>query len=159
MSSVIYDSTRRSGKERAFHALLFEVIATLITAPTAAWLMGHSIIKMGALTIMFAAIAALCNVVFNFLFDLAQRRMCFKRTVKVRLLHATLFEISLIGVLVPVAAWWLSVGWVEAFLLDIGFTLFFLPYTFVYNYVYDEIREYLFKRKMMKQQLDIKVLP
>lgn len=158
MSSAVYDSTKRSGKERAFHAVMFEVIATLLTAPVAAWLMGHSITKMGMLTIMFATIAATCNVVFNFLFDLAQRRMCFKRTTKVRMLHALLFEVSLIAVLVPVAAWWLSVSFLEAFILDLGFIIFFLPYTFIYNYTYDVIRERIFAKRLAKQQRSIEVL-
>lgn len=159
MSSVVYDPTKRSGKERAFHALCFEVVATIIIAPIAAWIMGFSIIKMGMLSLIFATIASLCNVVFNFLFDLAQRRMCFKRTVKVRILHAVLFELCLIGILVPVAAWWLSVGFIEAFLLDIGFILFFLPYTVVFNYVYDVIRERLFTRRMAKRGVAIEGLP
>ncbi len=159
MSSVVYDPTKRSGKERAFHALCFEVVATIIIAPIAAWIMGFSIIKMGMLSLIFATIASLCNVVFNFLFDLAQRRMCFKRTVKVRILHAVLFELCLIGILVPVAAWWLSVGFIEAFLLDIGFILFFLPYTVIFNYVYDVIRERLFTRRMVKCGITIEGLP
>lgn len=158
MSSTVYDPTKRSGKERAFHAVMFEVIATLLTAPVAAWLMGHSITKMGILTIMFATIAASCNVVFNFLFDLAQRRMCFKRTAKVRVLHAVLFEFSLIAVLVPVAAWWLSVSFLEAFILDLAFIIFFLPYTFIYNYTYDVIRERIFAKRLAKQQRSIEVL-
>lgn len=158
MSSVVYDPTKRSGKERAFHAIMFEVIATLLTAPVAAWLMGHSITKMGMLAIMFATIASVCNVVFNFLFDLAQRRMCFKRTAKIRMLHAFLFELSLIAVLVPVAAWWLSISFLEAFILDLGFIIFFLPYTFFYNYGYDVIRERIFTKRLAKQQAGIEVL-
>lgn len=151
MNSVTYDSTQRSTKERIFHSLTFEIIATCITAPIAAWIMGNSILKMGMLTIMFATVAMLCNLVFNFLFDIAQRRMCFKRTIKVRMLHALLFEVSLIVLLVPIAAWWLSIGFLAAFILDIGFTLFFLPYTFIFNLVYDTIRERLFMKRMAKQ--------
>ncbi|MCY1383930.1 Chlorhexidine efflux transporter [compost metagenome] len=42
--------------------------------------------------------------------------------------------------LVPLAAWWLSIGLVEAFLLDIGLLLFFLPYTLAFNWTYDALR-------------------
>lgn len=148
VNATVYDATQRSVHERIFHSVTFEVIATAIMAPTAAFIMGTTITQMGALTIMFATVAMLCNLVFNYLFDLAQRRMGFTRTAKVRLLHAVLFEISLIGFLVPIAAWWLSIGLFEAFVLDIGFTLFFLPYAFIYNYSYDRIRKALFIRKM-----------
>ena len=57
-----------------------------------------------------------------------------------RITHAVLFELGLIVVLVPLAAWWLSIGLVEAFLLDIGLLLFFLPYTLAFNWTYDTLR-------------------
>jgi uncharacterized membrane protein len=41
---------------------------------------------------------------------------------------------------VPVAAWWLNVSLWQAFLLDAGILLFFLPYTVAFNWVYDELR-------------------
>ncbi|MOA70075.1 Bacterial Transmembrane Pair family protein [compost metagenome] len=42
--------------------------------------------------------------------------------------------------LVPLAAWWLSIGLIEAFLLDIGLVLFFLPYAVAFNWSYDVLR-------------------
>ena len=42
---------------------------------------------------------------------------------------------------VPLIAWWLSISLWQAFLLDIGVLLFFLPYTYVYHWVYDVVRE------------------
>lgn len=155
--SVIYDPTDRSLKERVFHALAFEILAILITAPMAALLMAQSVSQMGILTIMFAVIALLCNMIFNFLFDLAQRRMGFKRTIKVRIFHTVLFEFSFVAISVPLAAWWLSMGLLEAFILDFGLTVFFLVYTFVFNYVYDKLRERLFIKKMAKQGIQVKL--
>jgi uncharacterized membrane protein len=38
----------------------------------------------------------------------------------------------LIGV--PIAAWMLSISFLQAFMLEIGFFLFFLPYTMLYNW-------------------------
>lgn len=156
--TIVYDTTKRSAKERAFHALTFEVIAILLITPTASWVMGHSIAEMGALTIMFAVIAMLCNVIFNFLFDLAQRRMKFKRTTKVRIIHTVLFEGFFIMISLPLACWWLSISLFEAFMLDLSLTLFFLIYTFVFNYLYDYVRESLFIRRMSKRGLSVKVL-
>lgn len=149
--SVVYDPTDRRVWERVFHALSFEIVAIMITAPIAAYLMGHSVGQMGVLTIMFAVIALLCNMIFNFFFDLAQRRMGFKRTIKVRVLHAMLFELGFVLISVPLAAWWLSIGLLEAFVLDFGLTVFFLVYTFLFNYIYDKVRERLFVRRMKKQ--------
>lgn len=134
-------SIQKSLKERLFHAVLFELIAVAICAPTLAWLIDQPLGHMGAMTLMFSAIATLWNMLFNAGFDRAQQRMGFSRTLSVRVLHASLFELGLIFMLVPLAAWWLSVSLLEAFILDIGLILFFLPYAIVFNWVYDVLRE------------------
>ena len=61
-------------------------------------------------------------------------------------MHALLFEGGLVVLLVPLVAWWLEVSYWQAFLLDIGFFLFFLPYTFVFNWLYDGLRASLLRR-------------
>lgn len=155
--SIVYDPTNRSVKERIFHALTFEILAIIITAPMTALLMGHSVGQMGVLTIMFAVIALLCNMIFNFVFDLAQRRMAFKRTIKVRIIHTMMFELSFVAISVPLAAWWLSIGLLEAFILDFGLTVFFLVYTFLFNYIYDKVRERLFVHKMAKRGVHVEI--
>ncbi|WP_435605369.1 multidrug/biocide efflux PACE transporter [Pseudomonas knackmussii] len=133
-------SPQKTLKERLFHALLFEFIALAICAPTLAWLMDQPLAHMGVLTLMFSLVATLWNMVYNALFDRVQRRLAFVRTLPVRILHASLFEAGLVIMLVPLAAWWLNVSLLEAFILDIGLLLFFLPYTVVFNWVYDTLR-------------------
>ncbi|WP_160287669.1 multidrug/biocide efflux PACE transporter [Pseudomonas knackmussii] len=133
-------SPQKTLKERLFHALLFEFIALAICAPTLAWIMDQPLAHMGVLTLMFSLVATLWNMVYNALFDRVQRRLAFVRTLPVRILHASLFEAGLVIMLVPLAAWWLNVGLLEAFILDIGLLLFFLPYTVVFNWVYDTLR-------------------
>ncbi|CDF85029.1 Conserved hypothetical membrane protein [Pseudomonas knackmussii B13] len=133
-------SPQKTLKERLFHALLFEFIALAICAPTLAWIMDQPLAHMGVLTLMFSLVATLWNMVYNALFDRVQRRLAFVRTLPVRILHASLFEAGLVVMLVPLAAWWLNVGLLEAFILDIGLLLFFLPYTVVFNWVYDTLR-------------------
>lgn len=134
------DLPSRSLKERLLHALLFEVLAVLSCAPVLAWLLDKPLAHLGALTLMFSAIAMLWNLLFNVMFDRAQRRLGFQRGFAARLAHAGLFELGLIGLLVPLAAWWLSIGLVEALILDIGLILFFLPYTMLFNWSYDRLR-------------------
>jgi uncharacterized membrane protein len=41
---------------------------------------------------------------------------------------------------VTIASLTLGIGLVEAFLLEIGFFLFFLPYTMAFNWIYDIVR-------------------
>lgn len=140
-------SLQRSLGERVGHALAFEFIAIGICAPALAWLMDKPLGQMGVLTLMFATTAMLWNMLFNYLFDQAQRRMGFHRGFKARLCHALLFEFGLILVLVPLAAWWLSISLWTAFWLDIGLILFFLPYTMAFNWIYDVLRARLLVRR------------
>jgi uncharacterized membrane protein len=122
------------------HALAFEVVALLICAPLFGWLMGTSMAAMGALTLAISLIAMGWNVVYNTAFDRLQQRLGFRKTIGVRVLHAVAFELGLIIVGVPLAAVWLNVGLWQAFVLDIGLLLFFLPYTVAFNAVYDWLR-------------------
>ena len=45
---------RKTLTERVIHAITFEGLATLILAPTAAWLMQRSVVEMGGLSILLA---------------------------------------------------------------------------------------------------------
>ena len=58
--------------------------------------------------------------------------------------------IGLIIAVVPLAAWWLDIGLWEAFILDIAIVLFFLPYTFCFNWAYDHIRAQVVARHGFK---------
>jgi len=140
-------SLQKSVKERFFHALGFEVLAIAICAPLGAWLLDYSLAHMGLLTLMISLIAMSWNMLFNALFDRAQRRMGFRRTLVARAVHSVLFEIGLLLAVVPLAAWWLGIGLWQAFVLDIGIVLFFLPYTFVFNWTYDHVRASVVARR------------
>lgn len=138
---------QKSVKERFFHALGFEVLAIAICAPLGAWLLGYPLAHIGLLTLVISLMAMSWNMAFNALFDRAQRRMGFERTVAMRVLHSLLFEVGLILAVVPLAAWWLDIGLWEAFVLDVGIVLFFLPYTFAYNWIYDHLRGVVLARR------------
>ena len=140
----------KSVRERFFQALLFEVIAIAICAPLGAWLLGYPLAHMGWLTLMISLIAMSWNMVFNFLFDRTQRRMGFDRTAVARAVHAVLFEVGLLLAIVPLAAWWLGIGLWQAFVLDIGIALFFLPYVYLFNWTYDMLRARLVARKLRR---------
>ncbi|MCZ8258374.1 MAG: PACE efflux transporter, partial [Polaromonas sp.] len=75
----------------------------------------------------------------------------FRRTLGARAVHAVLFEIGLIIAVVPLAAWWLDIGLWEAFVLDIAIVLFFLPYTFGFNWAYDYLRARIVARRSQQK--------
>ena len=131
----------RSIKERVFHATCYELIGILLFTPIVAWWFGFGLLHTGVLTAAISAIAMLWNLLFNAIFDRWALRMQWVRTVKIRILHALLFEAGLVVAIVPLAAWWLNISLWQAFLLDIGFLLAFLPYTYIYNWSYDQLRQ------------------
>jgi len=137
---------QKSFYERCFHAVLFELLALLLCAPLMSWALKVSFGHAGLLTLMISLLAMSWNVIFNIVFDRLQRRFAGHRSFGVRLLHAVTFEAGLILAVVPLAAWWLEIGLIEAFVLDIGLILFFLPYTLLYNWCYDKVRATLFRR-------------
>ncbi len=60
---------RKTLTERVIHAITFEGLATLILAPTAAWLMQRSVVEMGGLSILLATLAMVWNIIYNAMFD------------------------------------------------------------------------------------------
>ncbi|RYE47604.1 MAG: multidrug/biocide efflux PACE transporter [Hyphomicrobiales bacterium] len=140
----------RSFIERIGHAVGFEVIALLVCTPIAAWLLNRPLSHVGLLAILLSTTAMGWNVVYNFGFDRVWPVARVPRTLGVRALHALGFEGGLVLAGVPLAAWLLNISLVEAFLLDIGFFLFFLPYAFVYNWAYDSLRELWLGRKVAR---------
>lgn len=132
-------SQKRSFSERVLHAVGFEVIAIGICAPVAAWIMDKPLFQMGALAIMLSTVAMVWNIIYNAAFDnffpLGQQRR-----MPLRVAHALGFEGGFILIGLPLAAWMLDITLLKAFIVEIGFFLFFLPYTVIYNWCYDALR-------------------
>ena len=78
---------RKTLTERVIHAITFEGLATLILAPTAAWLMQRSVVEMGGLSILLATLAMVWNIIYNAAFDRLWPVSRFPRQLKVRALH------------------------------------------------------------------------
>ena len=130
----------KSFKERVFHAVIFEVTANVIIALSLAWLMNVSVLQSGSLSVISALTATVWNFIFNKLFDSLQKKHQFQRTFLVRAIHAVGFETGLIISLIPVAMVVLNLTVTEAFFVEIGLVLFFLPYTMLFNWLYDYLR-------------------
>ena len=56
-----------------------------------------------------------------------------------RVAHAIGFEGGLVFTLVPLFAWWFNVSLWEAFVMDLALIVFFLCYTFVFNWAFDRV--------------------
>ncbi len=133
----------KSISERVGQALGFEGLALLICTPLLVWITGRPALEMGAVTLGISLLALTWNIIFNSLFDRLKARLKLANNAWTRVLHALMFEGGLIIVCVPLIAAWLNISLLDAFILDIGVLLFFLPYTYVYHWVYDVLRDKL----------------
>ncbi|WP_136066285.1 PACE efflux transporter [Modicisalibacter radicis] len=125
----------RSWRERLLHTTLFEAGGLVMVTPLASWLSGHGIGQMGLLAAVLATFAMFWNLIWNRLFDrwVPTRR----RSLAQRIAQALGFELGLLVMTLPGVAWWLGIGVVEAFWLDLGFMLFFLLYALIFNSAFD----------------------
>ncbi|MDT1909023.1 PACE efflux transporter, partial [Acinetobacter baumannii] len=82
-------------------------------------------------------LAMVWNIIYNAAFDRLWPVSRFPRQLKVRALHALGFETGFVIIGVTMVAIVLRVSLLQAFMLEIGFMLFFLPYTMAFNWVWD----------------------
>ncbi|WP_027962184.1 PACE efflux transporter [Halomonas halodenitrificans] len=135
----------RSWRERLTHMVLFEALGLAIVIPASSALTGHGSGEIGVLAVGLATVAMLWNLVWNRLFDVwvPSRR----RSLWQRIAQAGGFELGLLLMTLPAVAWWLQIGLVEAFWLDLGFMLFFLFYALIFNTAFDRIMHRLLARE------------
>jgi len=118
---------------------MFEAIALFLVVVIGSWITGKTMETIGALGAMFSVLAMCWNFVFNWMFDHWDRkhRNSAPRGVKVRVVHAVLFEAFFLIFGTFLVAWWLDTTLLYAFILDVGMSAFFLVYAFVFNWSYD----------------------
>lgn len=130
----------RSPFERTFHAVTYEVLGIITSAPIISFFTGKPIAESGALAVVVSVIAMIWNYAFNLLFDKLQNKYHFKRNLFVRIIHGTGFEVGLVFLTAPTIALLFRMGIIDAFFLEAGMLIYFFPYTIVYNWIYDKIR-------------------
>jgi len=127
-------------KRRVVYITLYEGIAIVAASVGLALMSGQGVAHSGALAVMASVIAVLWNLAFNTLFERWEARQAVRgRSVWRRIAHAIGFEVGLLCFLVPVFAWWMDVTLLQALLMDLGLAMFFLGYTFVFNWAFDAI--------------------
>jgi uncharacterized membrane protein len=127
-------------RRRIVHALSFEAIAiALLTVGMAISDLAEAHQGL-ALSLALSVTAMAWNMVFNALFERWEARQASReRTVARRAAHALGFEGGLMVLTVPIIAHLLDMGWWPALLTDLAMMVFFLGYTFVFNWVFDHL--------------------
>ncbi|WP_370541321.1 MULTISPECIES: PACE efflux transporter [Acidovorax] len=125
---------------RVLYVTLYELIAIAVATAGLAQLSGQGAGHSSVVAVAASAIAVLWNVVFNWAFERWESRQTVRgRSVARRVAHAIGFEGGLVFTLVPLFAWWFKVSLWEAFVMDLALIVFFLCYTFVFNWAFDRV--------------------
>lgn len=131
----------RTTRDRIRHALLFEAIG-LVFLIGGAWLLtGFDAHALGIVGVVSSLIATGWNYVYNLGFDKAMLRLrgSVVKTHPIRALHAVLFEVGLLVLLLPFVAWMLGLTLWHAFLFDLGVAGFYVVYGYLFNWAYDRV--------------------
>lgn len=126
-------------KRRIGYTLSYEAIA-VVCSTVLLVVLGNDPLQ----SFPFAVISSLTAMVWNFLwntfFEYLEKRRGWKgRSVPVRVFHAIGFEGGLSAILVPIMAWWLAIPLLDALFTEMGLLLFFLVYTYVFNFSFDKV--------------------
>ncbi|QDO84427.1 PACE efflux transporter [Shewanella psychropiezotolerans] len=139
--------------ERIFHAVLFEVLAVSLSIMGLAMFTNYDVTALSGTMIVVATIAMIWNFIYNWIFDQFFTGEKTQRTLSLRIFHVVLFELGLLIATVPVMAYLLNVSIWEAFVMDIGVTIFITIYAFTFNWVYDNVRVVLVRRMARAESL------
>jgi uncharacterized membrane protein len=134
----------RSPRERIFQAVLYEAIGLAILTPAYGFAMGlpmdNSLVTMALISGIVIVWAPVYNTVFDRLMFKSTGRLAHQKTAGLRFLHASLYEASITLFAVPIIAYMSGMGWWVAFAADIGFTVAYFCYTYIFYAVYDRLR-------------------
>jgi len=131
----------RSPADRLRHAICFELGGILLATPLGVMIFGLNLDASAVIIVGSATIAMLWTYLYNLGFDHAmQARLgTTEKTLPLRILHAVLFELGLLVMLMPLIAWYLDISLWQALLMDLSFAAFYMVYAFIYNWLYDRI--------------------
>lgn len=127
-------------RRKIVYAVSFEALGTLFGAGYLWLLSDASAGSSLALSTLTATIALCWSYAFNTIFEAWEARQAVKgRSLRRRTAHAVLFEGGLVLICIPVMAWWLQVGYLEALGYEAGLIAIFMIYTYLFTWGFDRI--------------------
>lgn len=134
----------RSARERAIQTLCFEIGGLLLVAPLYAWAAGagagESFMLIATLALVVMGWSALYNTAFDVIEHRLTGRVASARPERWRWLHAVLHELSAVVVTWPVIVALTGLSWAAALVADIGLTVAYAVYAYLFHRVYDHWR-------------------
>src|SRR5688572_30775820 len=127
-------------KRRIVYVGLYEVLVIGLSTLLLKWMSDAGASDALGIAIAASAIAIVWNLVFNYGFERWEaKRQLQTRDLLNRSLHALGFEGGLLVLSVPLLMWWLDISLLQAVVMDFGLLVFFLFYTFIFNWVFDAV--------------------
>lgn len=126
-------------KRRILYVGLYEAIAILVSSLIFVAI-GQKASDSGVMAVAASVIAIGWNLTFNYLFEKWESRQRIKgRSILRRIVHAIGFEGGIAAMLIPLMAWWFDISLWEAAVMEAGLLVFFMVYTFVFNWCFDRV--------------------
>lgn len=127
-------------RRKIVYAVSFETLGTLVASVALTLMSDASAGSSLVLSALTATIALCWSFVFNTGFEAWEARQPMKgRSLKRRTVHALMFEGGLVLICIPVMAWWLQVGYLEALAYEAGLIALFIAYTYAFTWGFDRI--------------------
>lgn len=134
----------RSARERAIQTFAYECGGLLFAAPLYALIFGggaaEGFVLVAALAVAVMIWSPVHNTVFDWIEWRTARRVASDRPHRWRVVHAVTHEATSLVVTLPVIMWLTDHGIWGALLVDLGLTLFYAGYAYVFHLAYDRWR-------------------
>jgi len=125
-------------RRRVVYVSIYELIAIAVATLGLAQFSSHGVAHAGVMAVVSSGIAVAWNFIFNTFFERWEARQVVRgRSLRRRVAHAVGFEGGLVFTLVPLFAWWFEITLWQALVMDLGLVVFFLCYTFAFNWCFD----------------------
>jgi uncharacterized membrane protein len=134
----------RTLRERVIQVIAFEVGGLLLAVPLYILMFEESAAGSALLLSVLAASVMVWSPIHNTLFDWADGRLSGRlasdRLHRWRVVHAASHEVTSMLVTLPLIVAMTGLGIKEALALDVGLTLFYAAYAYVFHLVFDLVR-------------------
>ena len=142
--ATTYPGAIRSRRERLIQTLWLEALGWLIVSPLFAHFAGTSVVESRMLLITLSAAMMFWAALYNTAFDLIELR-CTGRVASdrphgLRIAHTIGFEVTAALVTWPLIVALTTLGWLEALAADIGLTLIYALYGYLFHLGFDRLR-------------------
>lgn len=136
--------TLRSPRERLIQTIAYEVGGLCLSVPLVVLYGGGSAGEAFTLMLALSVAVMVWSPIHNTLFDWADLRLSGRlasdRPQSWRLVHAASHEATTVVVTLPILIWLGGLDFWAALLADLGLTLLYAAYAYVFHLVYDRLR-------------------